>query len=124
MASEAQIAANRANAARSTGPRTARGKARSYRNALKHGAFARKYGAFAATLLADDSKADCVELRESYIASFQPANARQTFLVAQMALGAWRIQRLSALEARIVDSHRRKKTIGCATRLAFHRCLI
>ena len=105
MASEAQIAANRANAARSTGPRTARGKARSSRNAFKHGTFARKYGAFAATLLADDSKADLVELRESYIASFQPANARQTFLVAQMALADWRLQRLSALEAHIVDSH-------------------
>ena len=37
MASEAQIRANRANALRSTGPRTARGKARSALNGLKHG---------------------------------------------------------------------------------------
>jgi hypothetical protein len=37
MASERQIAANRANAKRSTGPKTAAGKLRSSRNALKHG---------------------------------------------------------------------------------------
>lgn len=37
MASPAQIAANRRNALRSTGPRTSTGKARSRGNALKHG---------------------------------------------------------------------------------------
>src|SRR4051794_13489448 len=37
MASARQIAANRRNAARSTGPRTSAGKARSRRNALRHG---------------------------------------------------------------------------------------
>src|SRR5438128_2455254 len=36
-----RVAANRGNAARSTGPRTARGKARSARNATKHGAWSR-----------------------------------------------------------------------------------
>jgi hypothetical protein len=37
MASERQIAANRRNAKKSTGPRSAGGKARSRRNALRHG---------------------------------------------------------------------------------------
>ncbi len=36
-ASEAQIRANRENAARSTGPKTDEGKERSRANALKHG---------------------------------------------------------------------------------------
>lgn len=37
MATEKQIAANRANAKRSTGPKTAVGKSRSRRNAFRHG---------------------------------------------------------------------------------------
>ena len=37
MASEAQIQANRANAQKSTGPRTAEGKATVAQNAVKHG---------------------------------------------------------------------------------------
>lgn len=37
MASEKQIAANRTNATRSTGPKTAVGKSRSRRNAFRHG---------------------------------------------------------------------------------------
>jgi len=37
MATPAQIAANRRNARKSTGPQTARGKAISSRSALKHG---------------------------------------------------------------------------------------
>ena len=37
MASPAQLAANRRNAQKSTGPRTAEGKKRASLNALKHG---------------------------------------------------------------------------------------
>lgn len=37
MTTEKQIAANRANAARSTGPRTAAGRLKSSRNAYRHG---------------------------------------------------------------------------------------
>lgn len=43
MVSDAQMSANRANAARSTGPRSVEGKERSSRNALRHGFSARKH---------------------------------------------------------------------------------
>jgi hypothetical protein len=45
MASTKQIAANRRNAKRSTGPRTAAGKSRASRNALRHGLTRRLSGA-------------------------------------------------------------------------------
>jgi hypothetical protein len=40
-ASEKQLAANQANAQKSTGPEDAQGKARAALNAIKHGAYAR-----------------------------------------------------------------------------------
>ena len=42
MASDAQIVANRLNAQKSTGPRTAEGKAVVSQNAVKHGLLARQ----------------------------------------------------------------------------------
>lgn len=41
MSTDAQVRANRTNAQRSTGPRTAAGKAASRLNALKHGVLAK-----------------------------------------------------------------------------------
>src|SRR5215203_5577256 len=53
MISSEKQAANRRNASRSTGPRTARGKARSKRNALKHGLAVSALDAFAAREVRD-----------------------------------------------------------------------
>lgn len=49
MASERQIAANRSNAQRSTGPRTKAGKLKSSRNSLKHGLSSSKNGVWTAS---------------------------------------------------------------------------
>ena len=68
MASEAQIAANRANAQRSTGPRTAEGKARAAQNGLKHGLCAR------ATLLPEEDPAEFEALVADLKARWRPAD--------------------------------------------------
>ena len=52
MASEAQLAANRSNARKSTGPRTPVGKAVVARNGIKHGLLSREY------LVKGESEAD------------------------------------------------------------------
>jgi hypothetical protein len=66
MASQAQIEANRRNARRSTGPRSASGKKRASRNAFSHGLsrpvfgaqFARAVEALASRILGDHGKAN------------------------------------------------------------------
>ena len=56
MATEAQTAANRRNAQNSTGPKTAAGKARSRRNAEKHGLYAES------TVIAGESSSEFADL--------------------------------------------------------------
>jgi hypothetical protein len=86
VATAAQIAANRANALRSTGPRTAEGKAASRRNALTHGAHATDD-----TILAAAPNA----YLDGFHARFQPADALEAHLVEHLAILALRRDRLN-----------------------------
>jgi hypothetical protein len=95
---ERRLAANRRNAARSTGPRTPKGKARVARNAIKHGFFAdparwteQQQRDFAVTFLGlcDD---------------FRPQSEREELCVAIMAdsfvrmAAVWRYEGIAALK--------------------------
>ena len=89
MASEAKIAANRLNAQKSTGPRTARGKAALARNALKHGLTAKT------VVLFDESKVAFERFHQAQALDFEPRTAGECALVEQIAILAWRLQRAS-----------------------------
>jgi hypothetical protein len=95
MATEKQIAANRANAAKSTGAKTPAGKAVSSRNAAKHDLLARSFVL----------KSECPERFEAFVASFyaeyNPSTPTETALVDTMATARWRLIRMSNLEAAI-----------------------
>jgi hypothetical protein len=78
MASIKQIEANRLNATKSTGPRTAQGKSTSSLNALKHGIFAE-----APIIIGEDPDAFNM-LRESYLDRWQPAAPEEIALVANL----------------------------------------
>ncbi|MGD1072468.1 MAG: hypothetical protein ABSB15_20275 [Bryobacteraceae bacterium] len=97
MATEAQIAANRANALLSTGPRTPEGKARSAQNALRHGNLAR------AVL----TRAECRQRFNEFVAGFhveyRPATATEVALVDALATARWRAMRMSNFEAVQID---------------------
>lgn len=60
MATERQIAANRANAKRSTGPKTAAGKQKSSRNAYRHGLSGPVLGDPAILAKIESTARDCV----------------------------------------------------------------
>jgi hypothetical protein len=89
-----QLAANRANAAKSTGPRTPEGKARSSQNARKHGFTA---STFAVVRLEDLQ--EVAHLREDLIALYQPVNSQELFALERVALAQQSILRAARFEA-------------------------
>ena len=93
MATAAQIAANRANAQKSTGPRTEAGKAASARNALKHGLCAERF------LLEEEEREAWEALRADYLARLRPEGPAETRLAERIAQLAWRRDRTGAAEA-------------------------
>jgi hypothetical protein len=100
MSSERQIQANRANAARSTGPRTPEGKEASRQNAVKHGLTART-----TVLLGEDAVA-YNDLIEDLMQQYQPLGALQEQLVRHLASCLWRLQRVPTFEAMAFESSR------------------
>ncbi len=92
--SEKQLAANRANSARSTGPRTPDGKARSAQNARKHGFAA---SAFAVVRL--EELDEVARLKDDLVTDYQPANSQECFAVERIALAQHALLRAARLEA-------------------------
>ena len=92
--SEAKLAANRANAQQSTGPRTGEGKARSSQNALKSGLLSD-----ALTIKYIESSDGFTTHHERLKASLQPQDPSQESWVLQIATLQWRLQRLARFEA-------------------------
>ena len=80
MATEAQIAANRANATRSTGPKTDAGKAASRRNALVHGL------AGDGVVLPDELGDELDRRLASWGEALRPADDVEAFLVRSAAV--------------------------------------
>jgi hypothetical protein len=92
MASVAQIQANRLNARKSTGPRTAAGKERASRNALKHGLLARE-----AVIQGEDPE-EFELYREGMLAELAPAGVVETMLAERVVGLSWRLRRAERLQ--------------------------
>ncbi|HUO05784.1 MAG TPA: hypothetical protein VMU16_11365 [Candidatus Binataceae bacterium] len=103
MSSESQIAANRLNARNSSGPRSARGKARSASNAIKHGLAAVR------AVLPEEDPAEFGVWRAALIAALAPVGALEEIFAEKIVTDAWRIRRIPGLEAAL---HRRARHEG------------
>ena len=98
MATAAQKLANRANARKSTGPRTPDGKAAARMNALKHGMTA------AVVVLPHEDATSYHELRAALVDSYAPANAHERMLVDHVAAANWRAIRARRFETALFDN--------------------
>jgi hypothetical protein len=93
MATERQIAANRANALCSTGPKTAEGKAAVRFNAAKHCLLAE------AALMPDENPDEVKSVRDALRDELQPQGELETLLVDRVASCFWRLRRAIKVEA-------------------------
>lgn len=98
MVGEAQIAANRRNAAKSTGPKTAAGKAVASGNALRHGLTAK------AVVLFDEAPKDFAAFHAELHAALDPADAFEEALAERIASCAWRLRRVGWIEAALLNN--------------------
>jgi hypothetical protein len=94
VTSPEQIAANRANAAMSSGPRSPEGKARSAQNARKHG-----FAAAAYTVVGLEDVQEVANLKDDAVDFYQPVNSQELFAVERIALTQQALLRAARLEA-------------------------
>ena len=96
MATERQIAANRLNAQRCTGPKTPDGKAVVSRNRVTHGLTS--YSG----LLPGEKLDDFSDLRDRVLAELAPASTIEIELAERIASLLWRLRRVPAFEAALL----------------------
>ena len=94
--SDKQLAANRANATKSTGPRTPGGKSRSCQNARTHGFTATTF-----TVVRLEEFDEIARLKHDLLAVYQPVNSQELFALEQMALAQQTMFRAARLESGI-----------------------
>jgi hypothetical protein len=90
-----QLAANRLNATRSTGPRTAAGKATAAKNAVKHGIYAH----IAVLPALGETASDWTSHRDAVVAALEPVGKVELDLVERYAHLSWRLVRATKYEA-------------------------
>jgi len=97
MPSEAQLAANRLNAQKSTGPRTDAGKAIASRNSLKHTALARAL--LVSSHPRQESSPEFKILCDEYYAALDPVGPLEEMLVDSLVSAVWRRDRVRHAES-------------------------
>ena len=99
--SAARAEASRKNGAKSRGPRTEDGRARSAQNALKHGLRAQKY-----LVLPEEDAAEFAALEAALVAELAPVGALQAVLARRVVVAAWRLARADRIEMELFEERR------------------
>ena len=99
MSTPKQTAANRANSKKSTGPRSAQGKAASRSNSLKTGLYARSQ------IIAGEDPTELRALSDRYFLRWDPATPEESFLVSTLIDSDWLLRRYSLADAQLWNYH-------------------
>ena len=97
MTSQAAIAANRLNSTKSTGPRTAVGKAAVSRNATRHGLLSRE------SLVKGESEAELVDFGKRLRTQLAPVGELEFLIVDRIVSTAWRLRRIVSVERMLFE---------------------
>ena len=97
MSTKAQTKANRENAQKSTGPKTAEGKAVVSKNAVKHGLFA------AETVITGENPADYEAYHDQFLAELVPVGMVESMLAERIISLAWRLQRADRMQNQVIE---------------------
>jgi hypothetical protein len=87
----------RINGAKSRGPKTAAGKAKSSRNAIKHGIFAK------VIVLSNENAQAFDELTEDFVHRFEPRDGVELAIVEQMVAATWRLSRCWEMQTQTLN---------------------
>jgi len=101
-----KLAANGANARLSTGPRTLEGKAKSSRNATKHGLLSSQ------VVLESEDRQELDSLRRDLAAQLSPVGALEELLVDRIVEGFWRLGRAARVERALMEDCYRERMDG------------
>jgi hypothetical protein len=94
----ARAEASRRNGAKSRGPKTPEGKARSAQNALRHRFRAQKF-----LLLADEDGVAFAAFEAALLEELAPAGTLQSVLAQRLVVAAWRLNRADRMERDLLD---------------------
>ena len=91
-----QSETSRLNGAKSNGPVTQEGKAKSCQNAMKHGLSG------GPVVLPNESQQEFDELWAGFVRKFRPADSIERDLIHEIVCSRWRLRRLERMEAAIM----------------------
>ncbi len=97
MTSAAQVAANRANAQKSTGPKTPEGKQIVSQNAIKHGLLSERI------LVSGEDPGEFEFYRKEMLGQLAPVSGTEILLAERIVGLSWRLQRAEFLQTRAFD---------------------
>jgi hypothetical protein len=103
-----RAAVNRANAQKSSGPRTEQGKAVSSQNSFKHGLYSK------AIVIPGEDPAKFEALRADLAAEHRPVGVTEEMLVDELAQHYWRMKRFRSLDAQMYRSKGPQENGGSA----------